>query len=347
MSRVQEGDKAWSEYVSSQHFEEASPLHPHVLSSLCAALATLHDSRKRKLSECEDGPSASKNYCLRVLRKMSRVAPLLVEFDSAREEENALWEVFQECGECLMKMIEKKPTPASVVPGCKAGEFQALISLITKFPLNHLSKGSKTAILLVLLSLLVQESVQGRGEHFSGLVSALNQALGYLGTFRLYSVTKASSLMKWLIEKRVSLYGSMLSQHMTSLPQALLKTNGTYTAKLPARHSLTRDAEDRYGLDHLLLYLTFKLTWTTKVVDQVKEVADYITGNTTLATEALLQPAVFLLVACHLVRNLTFVKCDRNKLVELVLSHQKDVQQESFNLNGSGMSANQTSGKFS
>lgn len=305
VSRVKEGDKSWSEYVSSRHFEEASHLHPHVFASICSALAATHDSRKRKLSECEDGPTASKNYCLKVLRKMSKAAPLLVEFDSAKEEENALWEMFQECGDCLRKLIEKGQTQSGSLPGCKAGEFSAMINLLTKFPLHHLSKTSKTAIQLVLLTLLVQESVQGREENFFALVNALNQALGYLGTFRLYSITKASSLMKWLIEKRASLYGSMLSPHMVNLPQALMKANGTYTARPTDMHGLSQDAQNRHNLDHMILYLTFKLTWTTKVADQVKEVAEHITGSTAVPAEAMLQPAVFLLAACHLKGNVT------------------------------------------
>lgn len=305
MSKVKEGDKSWNEYVSSRHFEEASQLHPHVFANVCAALAVLYDSRKRKLSQCEDGPASSKNYSLKVLRKMSKVAPLLVEFESAREEENAMWEVFQECGECLRKLIEKGQTQSCSEASCKVEEFRALIDLITKFPLHHLSKGSKTAIQLVLLTLLVQESVQGREENFFGLVTALNQALGYLGTFRLYSITKASSLMKWLIEKRASLYGCMLSPHVANLPQALVKVNGTYTARPVDKQGLSQDQQNRHSLDHMILYLTFKLTWTTKVADQVKEVAEYITGITDVPAEALLQPAVFLLAASHLVRKST------------------------------------------
>lgn len=303
---MKDGDPSWSEYVNSRHFEEASQLHPHVFASICSTLATTQDSRKRKLSECENGPTATKNYCLKVLRKMSKAAPLLVEFDSAKEEENALWEMFQECGECLRKLLEKGQTQSGSLPGCRAGEFRVMINLITKFPLHHLSKSSKTAIQLVLLTLLVQESVQGREENFFALVNALNQALGYLGTFRLYSITKASSLMKWLIERRASLYGSMLSPHMANLPQALMKTNGTYMARPMNMQGLSQDAQNRHSLDHMILYLTFKLIWTTKVIDQVKEVVEHITDNTAIPAEALLQPAVFLLAACHLVRKATW-----------------------------------------
>ena len=304
MNGVKEGDKSWNEYINSRHFEEASRLHPQVFSDLCAVLAVVFGSGKRKLSECEDGPPASKNYCIKLLKKMSKAAPLLVEFDSVKEEENALWKLFEECGDCLRKLIEKEQSQSCSVQRCNATEFKALIQLITKFPLQHLNKGLKTAILLVLFSLLIQESNQGRDEHFFDIVFALNQALGYLGTFRLFTVTKASSLMQWLIEKRATLYGSMLSQHMANLPHALLKANGTYSAKFMDRPNLSSDIQNQYNFDHLVVYLTFKLTWTTKVAEQVKELSEYITSGSSISTESLLQPAVFLLAACHLVSEL-------------------------------------------
>ncbi|KAK8399199.1 hypothetical protein O3P69_003369 [Scylla paramamosain] len=300
---VKEGDKSWSEYINSRHFEEASQLHPLVFSDICAVLATMFGSNKRKLSECEDGPPASKSYSLKLLKKMSKAAPLLVEFDSVKEEENALWKLYEECGDCLRKLIEKEQSQSCSVQRCSMAEFKALIQLIKKFPLHHLNKNLKTGVHLVLFSLMIQESNQAREELFFDIVSTLNQALGYLGTFRLFSITKASSIMQWLIEKRASLYGSMLSQHMANLPHALLKANGTYAAKFMDRQYLSPDLQNRYNFDHLLVYLTFKLTWTTKVADQVKELAEYITSGSSIATESLLQPAVFLLAACHLKGN--------------------------------------------
>lgn len=304
---VKEGDMYWSEYINSRHFEEASQLHPLVFSDICTVLATMFGSNKRKLSECDDGPPLpSKSYCLKLLKKMSKAAPLLVEYESAKEEENdALWKLYEECGDCLRKLIEKDQNQSCSVLRCSIAEFKALIQVIKKFPLQHLNENLKTGVLLVLFSLMVQESSQGREGLFFDIVSILNQALGYLGKFKFFAITKASSVLQWLIEKRASLYGSMLSQHMANLPHTLLKATGTYSAKFMDRQYVSPDLQNQYNFDHLLVYLTFKLTWISKVVVQVKELAEYITSDSSITTESLLQPAVFLLAACHQVRLLS------------------------------------------
>ncbi|KAG0711014.1 Unhealthy ribosome biogenesis protein 2 [Chionoecetes opilio] len=319
---VKEGETSWNEYINSRHFEEASQLHPQVFSDICAVLATMFGSSKRKLSECEDGPSSGKSYCSKLLKKMSKAAPLLVEYESGKEEENPLWKLFEECGESLRKLIEKEQGQSCSVPRCNTGEFKAMIKLITKFPLQHLNRNLKTATLLVLFSLLVQESGPGREEHFFDLVYALNQALGYLGTFRIFTITKASSLMQWLIEKRVSLYGPMVSQHMANLPHAILKANGTYSVKFVVKRDQSCDVQNRYNFDHLVVYLTFKLIWTIRAADQVKQLAEHITSGSPSATEALLQPAVFLLAACHM-KGSIYCKWARHHLSSWILRYLK------------------------
>ncbi|XP_045129896.1 uncharacterized protein LOC123515415 isoform X2 [Portunus trituberculatus] len=298
---IREGDKAWSEYVSSRHFEEANQLHPMVFSDICASLATMFDSNKRKLSECEDGPpQPTKSHCLKILKKMSKVGPLLVEFEPVQKKDDALWKLFEECGECLRKLIEKEQRQSSSVQKCTMAEFKVLIQLIRKFPLKHLNVNMKTSVLLVLFSLMIQESSEGREEVFFDIVLTLNLTLGYVGSFRLFTITKASSVMQWLIEKRVSLYGSMLSQHMANLPHVVLKGNNTYVAKFMDRQYLSPDLQNCYNFDNLLLYLTYKLTSIVSLSDQVKEVAEYITSSSTNTIESMLQPAVFLLAPCHM-----------------------------------------------
>lgn len=322
---VKEGDTYWSEYINSQHFEEASQLHPLVFSDIYTVLATMFGSNKRKLSECDDGPPPpSKSYCLKLLKKMSKAAPLLVEYESAKEKENdALWKLYEECGDYLRKLIEKDQNQSCSVLRCSIPEFKALIQVIKKFPLQHLNENLKISVLLVLFSLMVQESSQGREGLFFDIVSTLNQALGYFGKFRFFAITKASSVLQWLIEKRASLYGSMLSQHMANLPHALLKATGTYSAKFMDRQYLSPDLQNQYNFDHLLVYLTFKLTWMSKVGSvQVKELAEYITSDSSIATESLLQPAVFLLAACHLKGN-AYCKWAKQHLTTWILRYLK------------------------
>ncbi|XP_071515619.1 uncharacterized protein [Panulirus ornatus] len=302
VSGIREGETAWQEYVKSHHFHEASRLHPYILSTICSTLVMKSSSSKRKISEIETCPTTDKNYCIKLLKKMARIAPLLQEFDLIKEEENAMWEILQECGDILRKLIENANTSNRNIDN--TSDLDGMIDLLGSFPLSCLNEGFQTAVLLVLFALLVQEGPERKKPNFS-LLHLINLALCSQCRFRLFRVTNASSLLLWLIRWRLTLPFSLIMQHMVNLDKIVLKKKtGQYPVELLVDQTIsgsTSEALTSNRFDHLLSSLFFKLTSANSNGNHIKALGEFITASPEATTDAelFLQPAVFLMAACY------------------------------------------------
>lgn len=322
---IREGTIAWNEYVNSQHFHEASRLHPHIFLSICSTLVTMSGSCKRKISEFEDTPTTKKNYCKKLLKKMEKIGPLLCEFGGERDEKNALWDALRECGNMVMKLIEnagarKKNKGNSL-------DLSIMVKLIGNFPLSFLHKELQTALLLVLFALLIQEDLEGTEENVSSLLHIINQTLCSHCQFRLFKVTDAGCLLKWLIKKRFDFPLSLVTQHMANLTQTLMteKASSVLPTILPdtkTNSKLTAQALVGQSFDQVLNTLMYKLTAAASNAQQIKDISVYITSpETAKDAELFLQPAVFLMDACH--KNIQHCKETLHYLSSWILKYLK------------------------
>lgn len=308
VSGIREGETAWCEYVKSHHFHEANRLHPYVFSTVCSTFVTISSSSKRKISELEKCPATDKNYCIKLMKKMAKVAPFLLEFDAAYEEENALWEMLKECGNIIRKLIENASANVSNRRLGSTVDLDAMIDLMGNFPLSYLNKGFQTAVLLVLFALLVEESHEDKKPNLS-LLHLINLALCSQCPFRIFRVTNASCLLQWLLQWRLTLPFSLITQHMVNLTEiALKKKTSLYPIDLldeRTKNTLTNEALTSHRFDHLLSSLFFKLTSANSNADHIKGLAEFITASPEAAMDAelFLQPAVLLMAACYKVNR--------------------------------------------
>ncbi|KAK4310865.1 hypothetical protein Pmani_017598 [Petrolisthes manimaculis] len=296
---IVEGSKPWREYMKSGHFQEARLLHPHILAAICSSL-TGSSSRKRRHSQSQEAANTpTKNYCTKLLKKMSKLGPLLQKFGSEYDEESDLWEKLQECGASLTDLTEdKSPNNREEIPT----NMSRMVELLEHFPLPYLNKGMQTAVLLVTFGLLVQESQCSKEQDTPKLLNILNLALCCNVKFRFFTKTDVSCLLRWLIQKRLSLPFVNTSQHMYNLTKAIVKTSVVATSGKESTNGHSHNTLVIQRLDHLLNTLISKLVLYNANIKDVKSLAEYITSTpqTDSEVQLFLHPAVFLLAACHM-----------------------------------------------
>nr|XP_045617905.1 uncharacterized protein LOC123770265 [Procambarus clarkii]XP_045617906.1 uncharacterized protein LOC123770265 [Procambarus clarkii]XP_045617907.1 uncharacterized protein LOC123770265 [Procambarus clarkii] len=305
---IKDGELAWQEYVRSEQFHEASRLHPYIFSSICSTLA--NTSGQRTFSDLEETTATNIMYCIELWKKMKKIGPLLIEFGSDKDENNALWKKLKECGDILKKLVENESTCLNKPIVRSSMDINVMIELIGNFPLSYLSKGLQTAILLMLFVSLIHEDLESKDTNLSPILHIINQTLCSNCQLRIFRVTNASSLLQWLIKKRCDFPFSIITQHMANLTRSLLtKDAKTCYANLPEeqpKSRLTAQALVGQSFDQLLSALLYTLTGAASSADHVKEVARFVISEAASDAELFLQPAVFLMAACY--KNIKFCK---------------------------------------
>lgn len=284
--------------MKSYHFQEAKPLHPHILAAVCSSF-TNSTSRKRRHSQSEEPTTTPNNIsCAKLLKKMSELGPLLQENKFDQSEEGDLWEKLEECGGALTELTEQSsPSQTEDSPT----NMSKMVELMEHFPLPYLSRGMQTAVLMVTFGLLVQESRCSKEQHTSQLLNILNLSLCNNVRFRFFTKTNVNSLLRWLIQKRFSLPFVNSSEHLSNLTKAIgNKSVVTMSVKERYDHSHNNILVIQ-RLDYLLNTLIRRLVVYSASVDSVKSLVDYITSTpqTDSEVQLFLHPAVFLLAACH------------------------------------------------
>jgi len=198
-------DKSWHDYVNSQYFQEATRLHPHVFLSICSNFASLSKSRKRTFSESEN-PTVSKNYWIKLMKKLAKGAPYLPL--GAEAEEAKVLKMLEDSGHLLKELIDETTNDTEIIEheGNNSGvNVKGMINLLGHFPLAYLAESFQSAVLIATFALLFLECQQRKQQGIISILNILNKALCSHCPLKIFSYIDPTTLLHWLVKIRLSL----------------------------------------------------------------------------------------------------------------------------------------------
>ncbi|CAL4067738.1 unnamed protein product, partial [Meganyctiphanes norvegica] len=292
LAGFREDKKTWVKYVQSEQFKEASLLHSHLLSSICTAISTVTNSRKRNISgssESEESVAVNRNYGSKLLRKISKNTSLLTKFELTKDGDNTLLDFFTECGGILSKVIDSGVAGTGV--GGNLQELVKLVELISYLPLPHMGKEMQTTLLLVLFPLLIYEGSNGRDELVAAVVRCINEALCAPCPLRLLHIIPPTEILQWLIME-------VVARPTNNLPAV------NKLCSIEEILSLKDINSQNYcisgGLQHILKTMLRHLVTSVRNVGHVTTLAEFITASADASekSEIYLQVAVIFTTVC-------------------------------------------------
>ncbi|XP_076043186.1 uncharacterized protein LOC143026525 [Oratosquilla oratoria] len=290
----------WKECSSVGVLAEMRVLHPYLLSSCFSSIASILASVKRKhisgAQENEDVVSKA-HYCVEILKKISKLCPLLEEFGDTRDCPNDLWEGLTQVGEMVNTLLEDTENLGNGLCGSEE-EFCDALQIIHALPLLHLSTAYQTIILLAVLPLLLREGCQSRRERISiELLRLMNMTLCSPCPFRLYHMVKPLPLLRWLINQN-----KQLSSIAQRLPNVLLPTldGEEIRPRDTDIKTVTVEKPEVKETDHLLISLLKLFISQSRNNELVQTVADTIIVNADSECDAqsYLRPTMIYINVC-------------------------------------------------
>lgn len=296
VSGIREDQEEWKVYIKSDHFLEASSLHPHVLSEIFSLLITLSGSGKRKHSESESGESSTKNYFTKLLKRLKEVSLKMstLQFTMFDTEK---WEMLVRCRGPLEKLL--KSGGSSRCNRISSKEVATMVNLISSLPLAHLREGTQALILMALFAILVQEVHFEREENILAILDAINISLCSVCKLEVLGIINVDTLLSWLVKKRLSLPVFVVPEHVLNLALPYMK----YGRRKKFLWESSKDDEYKRSVafDHLLSTLlkvqTVDFDLST-LAEQIMSMAETASDE-----EPFLHIAVMLMSACFKVGN--------------------------------------------
>ncbi|XP_068225438.1 uncharacterized protein [Palaemon carinicauda] len=289
----------WNKYVNSEHFMEAYRLHPHILSCICSSVVSSWNSRKRKLSEIDSDVLHKENYAIQVITKLADTRGAVKDLSStSRETKGSNADVHKECGTVFSKLIDKKKSQEAL--GC-VKDMNMLKKLLRRLPYTYLNQQSKSVVMFLLLSLIVNDEYNSTQEKFEILVTTTS-LLSNQKSINVLNVIDVDQLLKWLFQKRLTM--PLYVHSSKAIP--VFKEQMQFASDLSLKgEGIPKDSQNldtmvSHEIDLLIRYILDSTECRSKK-DFLQSLSDYIITSEELPCdkETRLHVAVLLLWICQ------------------------------------------------